>query len=130
MTTALRFVDHPAFHRASIATALGAAAGAAGATALAGPLGLAAPALVGGVVGALAGLSWAETGRSAGRTGLRLAGAAAAGLALLATGQPAAAVALALALGLAIGSGGGAAPRWSAWPAPWPGWSRPGRARG
>ncbi|MCL4223727.1 MAG: hypothetical protein KJZ91_04550 [Myxococcales bacterium] len=104
MTTALRFVDHPAFHRASIATALGAAAGAAGATALAGPLGLAAPALVGGVVGALAGLSWAETGRSAGRTGLRLC-AAAAGLALLATGQPAAAVALALALGLAIGSG-------------------------
>ncbi len=108
MTTALRFVDHPGFHRSFIATALGAAGGAAALTALGG---IESPHLAGGLVGALLGLSWAErdaaTGLRAGRTPLRLGlrlCAVAGGLALVMTGLGIAGVAVALGLGLALGS--------------------------
>ncbi|MBZ0237840.1 MAG: hypothetical protein K8M05_36335, partial [Deltaproteobacteria bacterium] len=66
MSTALRFVDHPAFHRSFLAISVGAAVGGAAMTALGG---IEAPALVGGAIGALAGLSWAESPRSAARMG-------------------------------------------------------------
>lgn len=123
MSTALRFVDHPAFHRSFLAIALGAAAGGSVMTAIGG---VDAPALVGGTVGALAGLSWAETPRSAFRTGLRFV-AAAAGLALVLAGHALAGVALAIGLGLALGSSrrhapfvvvaGAVAGFWAAWAA-------------
>ncbi|HUQ05568.1 MAG TPA: hypothetical protein VM261_23860 [Kofleriaceae bacterium] len=123
MSTALRFVDHPAFHRSFLAVALGAAAGGAAMTAIGG---VAAPALVGGTVGALAGLSWAEAPRSAFRIGMRLV-VAAAGLALVMAGFALAGVALAVGLGLALGStrrrapvvvvAGAVAGFWAAWAA-------------
>jgi hypothetical protein len=123
MSTALRFVDHPAFHRSFLAIALGAAAGGATMTAIGG---VDAPALVGGTVGALAGLSWAETPRSAFRLGMRLV-VAAAGLALVTAGFALAGVALAVGLGLALGStrhrapfvvvAGAVAGFWAAWAA-------------
>lgn len=99
MTTALRFVDHPGFHRSFLACAAGAALGGA-ALSLAG--GLPQPQLVGGVAGALAGLSWAERA-PAWRIGARLVLVAAAG-ALLLAGVGAAPLAAALGLGLALGT--------------------------
>lgn len=102
MSTALRFVDHPVFHRSFAAMTLGAAAGGAAMTAIGG---VESPALVGGVVGALAGLSWAEPRRSALRMGLRLC-AAAGGLALVLAGFGIAGVAVAIGLGLALGTAG------------------------
>ncbi len=106
MSTALRFVDHPGFHRIFLACAAGAAlGGAAGSLAGAG--------LIGGAAGALAGLSWAEArpstrpsasrGTYVWRMGMRLL-ACAAGGALVVTGMPVLAMALALGIGLAIGS--------------------------
>jgi hypothetical protein len=104
MSTTLRFVDHPAFHRSFLAIALGASAGAAAMTAIGG---VESPALVGGTVGALAGLSWAESPRSTWRVGMRLF-VAAGGLALVIAGLGGAfalaGIALALGLGLALGS--------------------------
>lgn len=100
MTTALRFVDHPGFHRSVLATVTGAAMGGSAMAAIGG---IESPHLVGALVGALAGLSWAEQPRSAWRIGLRLC-AAAAGAALLVAGMGLAGIASALALGLALGS--------------------------
>jgi hypothetical protein len=123
MSTALRFVDHPAFHRSFAAIGLGAAAGGAAMAAIGG---VQSPALVGGVVGALAGLSWAESRRSAVRMGLRLV-VAAAGLALVVSGFGIAGVAVAIGFGLALGTGkrravlvgaaGALAGLWAAWAA-------------
>jgi hypothetical protein len=123
MSTALRFVDHPAFHRSFAAVGLGAAAGGAAMAAIGG---VQSPALVGGVVGALAGLSWAEAHRSALRMGLRLV-VAAAGLALVVAGFGVAGVAIAIGFGLAlgtrknraalVGAAGALAGLWAAWAA-------------
>ncbi len=123
MTTALRFVDHPGFHRTFAAMAIGAAAGGAAMAALGG---VESPALVGGTVGALAGLSWAEQPRRAWRMGLRLC-AAAAGLALVLAGFALAGVTVAIGLGLALGAtrrrapivavAGAFAGFWAAWAA-------------
>ncbi|MBK9030495.1 MAG: hypothetical protein IPL61_04005 [Myxococcales bacterium] len=70
--TGLRFDDHPGFHKAALATALGATAGAA-ASAVGPQLIAGVPAsIVGALVGIAAGLSWAEPTRSLARTGARL----------------------------------------------------------
>lgn len=95
MSTALRFVDHPGFHRIFMACAAGAAFGGAAGS-------LAGEPLIGGVTGALAGLTWAESA-PAWRIGARLV-AAAAGGALIVAGLAAAGVAVALGLGLALGT--------------------------
>ena len=55
MSTALRFLDHPAYHRTFVAMTAGAALGGGGAAAA----GLPAAPLAGGVAGALLGLGWA-----------------------------------------------------------------------
>jgi hypothetical protein len=108
MSTALRFVDHPGFHRIFMACAAGAALGGAAGS-------LAGEALIGGAAGALAGLTWAESAasrplastplprRTALRLGLRLV-ATAAGGALIVAGFAAAGVAVALGIGLALGT--------------------------
>jgi hypothetical protein len=77
----LRFEDHPGFHRAFVATAIG--AGGAGAVAALGPAtiaGVSAP-IFAAVVGAAAGLSWAERPFRAWRIGVRLVTVAAIGAA-------------------------------------------------
>ena len=101
---ALTFDDHPGFQREFLATAVGAAAmGAAGALVpSAGVAGLPAVA-VGSLVGAAAGLSWAEAPRSALRLGLRLVAIAGGLGAAAAVGSPWVAP-LALGLVIAIGA--------------------------
>src|SRR5262249_33310435 len=101
---ALQFDDHPGFQREFLATAIGAAVMGAAAALVPSAAVAGLPAVaVGSMVGAAAGLSWAERPRSPLRLGARLV-AIAAGLGVAALARSPWIAPLALGAVIAIGS--------------------------